>query len=401
MQNILKNNKIYFFPVYLLSFLITYHGAIALYINSSFVGKFVSETAIGFVYTLASLIIILMLTQFPKILSRFGNYKAMLGVVLLQGLSLVLLSFSLHPILLLFIFILMQGWLVLLGFNLDVFLEKFSTREKIGTIRGIFLTIASLAVLLGPLTAGFIISDENFGDAYLFSALFLIPVLFVAVRRLRNFKDPEYRLIPYIKTVKNILFARHPNDLIRHAFAASLLLKFFFSWMVIYTPLYLSRYAGFEWSEIGIILSIMLLPYVLLEAPLGMLSDTKFGEKKIMMMGFVILALFTAALFFVNNSSLFVWAALLFGTRIGASFIEVASESFFFKHVETEDTESLSVFRDSQPIASILGPLSASLLLIVVDMKYLFLILALIMLSGLWVAGNMKQNSPVDRATSS
>ena len=121
MENILKH-RTYFFPIYLVSFLVTYHWALALYISSSFVGLYVSETAIGFVYAISSVLTIFFLIQFPKILSRFGNYKTTLGVIVIQGISLVLLSLPLPPLILLSVFMLMQTWLVLLGFNFDVFL---------------------------------------------------------------------------------------------------------------------------------------------------------------------------------------------------------------------------------------------------------------------------------------
>ena len=285
---------------------------------------------------------------------------------------------------------LMQAWLVLLGFNFDVFLERFSADKETGAIRGVFLTVLNLAILLGPLTTGIILKDDNYGGVFLISAIFLIPALFITVWKLRSFQDPVYRIAPYARVIKEVLLAKHPNDEVRHAFLASLLLKFFYSWMVIYTPLYLHAYVGFNWSEIGVMLTIMLVPFVLFELPMGYLADTKVGEKKIMASGFFIMSLFTASLFFITAPSFYVWAALLFCTRIGASFVEITSESYFFKHVKSEDTETLSVFRDTGPIASIAAPLLASLLLLAFPMQYLFIILAFIMLLGLWVAGNIR-----------
>ncbi|MBI2109258.1 MAG: MFS transporter [Parcubacteria group bacterium] len=391
------NHKKYFLSVYLLSFLITYHAALPLYINSSFLGTLVPESFIGFIFSLSSLLILFVLVGLPRLLSRFGNYKTMLCLIVLQALSLFFLSLPIHPVALVFIFILMQVWLALIAFNIDVFLERFSIDKTTGTTRGVFLTISSLAVLLGPLSVGFILSDGNFGSIYLISILFLIPVLFLAMKQLRDFVDPQYRIIPYRQVMREVLFARHPKDEVRHALFAGLLLRFFYSWMVIYTPLYLNTYIGFSWSEIGVIFGIMLLPFVLFEMPMGYLADTRLGEKKIMIAGFCIMSFFTATLFFVNEASLFLWAALLFGTRIGASFVEITSESYFFKHIESRDTETLSVFRNSQLMASIVGPLVASLILVAFHMQYLFIILAFILLLGLWVAGNMNSFSKTNK----
>ena len=102
------------------------------------------------------------------------------------------------------------------------------------------------------------------------------------------------------------------------------------------------------------------------------------------------MSFFTAALFFLETQSLILWAALLFGTRIGASFVEITSESYFFKHIDSTDTPLLSIFRNSRPIAYIAGPLIASLLLMFIDIQYLFPILAMILLYGIWNALKMK-----------
>ena len=117
-----QNNKIYFLVVYFISFLITYHSALPLYINSSFLGTLLPESAIGFVYALSALLIIILLIIFPKILARFGNYKTTLGLILLQAGSLVLLSLQFSAFVSIALFIFIQMWLTLFSFNIDIFL---------------------------------------------------------------------------------------------------------------------------------------------------------------------------------------------------------------------------------------------------------------------------------------
>ena len=161
-------------------------------------------------------------------------------------------------------------------------------------------------------------------------------------------------------------------------------MRFFFALMVIYMPIYLNAHIGFSWSEIGVIFTIMLLPFVLFELPIGRLADAKLNEKGIMIIGFVITAVFTAVLAFISSSSIALWAAILFGTRVGMSLVEITSESYFFKHIDSTDTPILSVFRNTRSIAYLAGPLIASLLLVIADMRFLFLALAIIMLYGVW-----------------
>ncbi len=381
------------FPVYLITFLFSFAGALSLYVNSSFLGQFLGETAIGFVFAATSIIVIALFAILPRILARFGNFKTMTGAIILQTLSLIALALPISPTMLILAFLLTQICTALIWFNFDIFLERFSIDTKTGTTRGVFLTIANFAILLGPLTTGYILLDGDFYKIYLLSAVILLPILLLSVLFLKTFKDPAYHIVPYMRIVKNIALARHPNDEIRHATIASLLLRFFYSWMVIYTPLYLYKYIGFTWSEIGMILTVMLVPFVLFEIPMGRLADTKIGEKKIMMFGFLIMSTATASLFVVTEKSIVVWALLLFTTRIGASFVEIATESYFFKHITSVDTEVLSVFRNSQVFAGVVGPLLASVVIFIADIQYPFLFTGIIMLYGIVVSYNMKNHA--------
>ncbi len=394
MRETLQKNKAYFFPIYLAAFLFAFHVALPLYINSSFLKQFLPESAIGFVYSAASVLIILFLIKFPDLLARAGNYKTIIGLLILQILLLLALASPLSAFFIIPAFVLAQAIIVLVIFNLDVFIERFSIDKTTGRTRGNFLTVINLAILLGPLTTGVILTNGNFSKIYIVAAIFLIPVVYIITKFLRDFKDPQYHRTPYIKTLSDILLARHPNDEMRHVIVVNLILRFFFAWMVIYTPIYLYTYAGFDWQKIGIMFAIMLLPFVLFEMPMGRLADTRVGEKKIMIAGFFIMALFTAALFFIQGASFALWAALLFGTRVGASFVEITSESYFFKHIDSSDTELLSIFRDSEPVAYIVAPLAASALLAFVSMNYLFLVLSAVLLYGAWGALHMK---PVQR----
>ena len=207
--------------------------------------------------------------------------------------------------------------------------------------------------------------------------------------KFKAFKDPVYHVVPYFSIIRTIIFARHPDDKIRHVVLVSLLLRFFYAWMIIYTPLYLNKYVGFDWSEISIIFTIMLLPFVLFEIPAGYLADKKTGEGRIAETGFFIMSFFTIALFFISEPSVALWAGLLFLTRVGASFVEIASESYFFKHIQSADAELLSVFRNAQSIASIIAPLIASFFLIFLSMDYLFLALGIFMVYGIYISQGM------------
>jgi MFS family permease len=167
------------------------------------------------------------------------------------------------------------------------------------------------------------------------------------------------------------------------------MLQFFFGWMIIYTPLYLHENLGFDWSSIGIIFTIMLLPYVLFEVPLGKLADTILGEKEILILGFIITAISTMAMAFMHTTELIPWIIILFITRVGASSIEVMNETYFFKKVRAEDTTAIEIFRIMRPAGYILAPLVASAFIPFIEARYLFLIIGLTMFIGVYAGARI------------
>lgn len=189
-----------------------------------------------------------------------------------------------------------------------------------------------------------------------------------------------------LKTLRSFL---KNKDLLK-IYLINLILKLFFVWMIIYTPLYLNSYLNLGWDKIGIIFTIMLIPFVLVDYPLGKISD-KIGEKKLLITGFAISALFTLIIPMIVEPAVWVWALILFGTRVGAAVIEVMSESYFFKNEREENADVLSFFRNTTPVSYIIAPLCAiPILLLVPSFKYMFFVLGAVMFLGLFLTLRLK-----------
>lgn len=196
--------------------------------------------------------------------------------------------------------------------------------------------------------------------------------------RFRNFVDPEYETL----SVRNMVRALWTNKDLFHVSAAQFLMRFFFSWYVVYLPIYLHQEIGFSWPEIGIVIFIMLVPYILIEYPAGRIADKYLGEKELMAAGFIISGLSTAILFWLTSSSIVVWGIILFITRTGTALIESMTETYFFKQIDGDDTSILSIFRMLRPLGYMIGPFLAGILLLVFSIEWLWLLLATIMLFG-------------------
>ena len=257
-------------------------------------------------------------------------------------------------------------------------LESFSSDNKTGRIRGTFLTIVNTAWLISPYFASKILEKFDFFGLYGISAILLLPVIILILIKFRDIVEPRYEKLPFWKSLEEIWTDRD----IKGILIIQILLQFFYAWMVIYTPIYLHQTIGFSWSLIGAIFTVMLLPFVIFEAPFGRLAD-KNGEKKSLSLGFIIIAVSMILIAFVTDNNPIIWAGILFLSRIGAAIIEVMADTYFFKKVSVEKTHLISFNRMTRPIAYVIGPIIATILFTVFDMRGLFIFLAFLMLYGL------------------
>ncbi len=362
--------------IYLGTFVYALQGALLLFVNSSFLSTYVPLDEVGLLYISANLLSMLVLAWLPTLLVRYGHYHTFLTIIGVVGLALFGLATLNYPPILLALFLLPEALFMIVRVFLDLYLEEYSDKAHEGSNRAIFMTIINTSIALSPLLLGFLVVNNNFKLVYGFSFLATLLLGLITALYYHKIPDINYEHIPIVESVKKMW----RNSDIRNVFISNLVLQFFFVWMVIYSPIYLHDYVGFSWEEIGTIFFIMLLPYVFLEIPLGKIADKYLGEKELLVAGFILMGLTTSLLTFVTAKSVILWAGLLFITRMGAASIEIMSETYFWKKIQLEDTEEASLFRNTKPIAYILGPLTGSAILAFVHPSYLFIILGLIVL---------------------
>ena len=396
-----KNRSL--FSVYLLGFLFSIQVSIQNFIDSSYLSTLMPDGLVGLIYTIEAILAIFGFLLMPKILSKFGNFRVAIILLLIEIISLLGLTLY-HNIIAAAVFMVGSiGTITFLSFSFDIFLEGFSVNESTGRIRGVYLTFMNLAWVFGPLLAGMILVNGDYSKIYIASIAMLIPVFIILRLTLNNFKDSKYQNTAPIKTIKQVW---KDKDVL-YIFMSVLFLQIFYAWMTIYTPIYMHLNWGFSWGQIGVIFGIMLIPFVLVQFPLGNLADKKYGEKEILSLGFVIMAVSTGVIFFINNGNValqkvlflinlgsskieitgyvILWGIILFVTRIGAAAVEVMCDVYFFKKVDNQNVNLISFFRMARPFAYIIGPLLATIILCIpgYGLKNLFLVLGLLMLVGI------------------
>ncbi len=364
--------------------LLSFHWALVIYVNSSFLAQFFTEHTISLLYVVSALISILSFLSISRILKNIGNVRLTIGLSLLELVTLFTLPFASSPILIALLFVIHQTIVPIILFSLDIFMESLigDCERETGGRRGLFLTIMSLTIALSALLSGYLLGDTepHFELVYITSAVLLIPFILLIVRSFRTFEDKPYATHALHR---GILKFWHARD-IRNVFFSHFILQLFFAWMVIYTPIYLNTKMGFDWEQIGQILFIGLMAYVFLEYAVGVIADRWLGEKEMMILGFFIIAIATSWFAFLTPSDMGLWIIAMFMTRVGASLIESTTESYFFKHTNGNDTALISFFRITRPLSIVVGALLGSLTLYFLEMELLFIVLALLMIPGLF-----------------
>lgn len=367
------------FSVCFLGFIFSLHLALPVYINSTYFSTFADAKIVGLLYSAASAATLVSVLFFSRIIRFYGNYQAILLFLGIDAVSLGGLILFNDPWWIGLSFVANTAVIALVNLNIDIFLEHDTDNGHTGGIRGLYLTTVNSAWIMSPIIAGYIVTEGGYRSIYLSSLLVVVPIIFLLTHYFRNFKDPEYKPLTIASSAAKVV---HEKSL-RNIFCANIFLNFFYGWMVIYTPIYLHQYIKLGWDEIGLIFTIMLLPFVIFELPLGRLADSKFGEKEILSLGFLIIAAFTATLSFVTVPSVALWALLLFMTRVGASMVEIMAETYFFKHIREKDSSILGVYRATRPVGYLLAPIFATTALFFVDFRYSFLVLGIVMLFAL------------------
>lgn len=371
------------FSIFSASFLFSLHYATTLYVNSSLLSNFFSDYAVGVLYILGAILNIIFFLKAPKMIHSLGvrrflilflalSLLGVLGLALIETATLIAISFVIY-----------SSVTMMVYYALDILLEEISHEEETGGIRGAYLTIANLAILGGPLTVAILSQGDLLSHLYLISGALTLPIFALSAVSLNLSKKNESHIhfkLPFTDLFKN-------KNLLRIS-AIRTSLEIFYAVMTIFIPIYLVSTVGFSWSEIGIAFTIMLIPFVVLQWPAGLLADKKLGEKELLIGGLTISIL---SLMFMPllGANLTHWALMLFFSRVGASLIELTTESYFFKQVDERDAGMISLFRLTRPTGLILGALLGALVVLALTYQVLFILLIFVFLLALFEASDL------------
>jgi hypothetical protein len=285
-----------------------------------------------------------------------------------------------------------------LAYQLDLLLEAtVRSEQETGRIRTAFLTAGNIALLVSPLVIGTLLDGgDRYDRVFFIASLSLVPFILVMF----GARLPQ----GHIPVTRNLgeAFRNAWNDTDLRAVAVSMfMLQLFYHLVPLYIPLYLHTVLGIPWSELGWVFALMLVPFVLIEYPAGILADTRLGDRTLLIAGFAITGLSFALIATITvQTSIIVILLILIATRVGAALVEAMVEGHFFRRVSEQDTGTVGVFRMMRPIGALIAPLAGSLFLLASTYQELFICMGLaITIIGMMVASAVRSFRPVRTVT--
>ncbi len=374
---------------YIVGLVLAFATALPSYISSTFLAERLGEGKVGLVYAAASLVTLVLLAFGPALLKHFELRTIILASGLLASVAALGLATNKTAGLILIAFISFYALTILLRFLTDYYLEAASPNSGTGSIRGFFLTLVNLGWLLSPLAATALLNNGGYRLLYIVAGLLFMPLGLLVINHSHKL-NPEHRE-KWWHTLKRLLKNHDPkNRNLKNILYLDLWLNIFYAVMVVYLPIFLHQHINLTWGQIGIVFTWMLLPFVLIEYPLGRLADSKWGEQEVLVIGLLIAGVSTLIIPWLNLPNVLAWSVLLLLTRVGAASVEIMKETYLFKKIGPTDIDILTLSRNLIPLSYLIAPILASLTLLFLPIHFLFALLGLSALLIIPIAQKLK-----------
>lgn len=374
-----------------ISFLLGFSQSLLVYVESSYFKLSLGSENVGVFYFLAYVISLIGLLNMHKLIKRLGKATSFFLLFFLQICAMAFLTMVPPSILGIFLLMINIITAYLMYVVLDIIMESYSEDRKSGRIRGLHLMIISAGFMLGPILSTRILERYDYAGLFLLSMLISMVIFIIGLVGLRGGNNKFNGNITIRDLVKKIFV----NKNLMRIYWVSFVLEFFYALMTVYTPLYLLD-LGMSWTQIGVIFTIMLIPFIVVNYPVGLIADKKLGEKEMIIFALFVMAFSTFSIFFVTSTSVAVWGLVLFLTRVGAAMVETLRDSYFYKRIDGDDMDIISFFRTSRSTGYIAATAVSAMLLVIFPVKAMFLFLTFVILLALYPAFTLVDNKCED-----
>lgn len=379
--------NIYTKILYISYFFFSWGIGFTVYSNSKVIEIINGRENIGIIYgASAALSLILSTWVTPHLIKFLGNRRTMGLSILLSLVSLIGIGFAFDPLLSGISFILFFASQILISFGFDVFFEHNTIKGSAVRVRGTIVALQHIGRMLGPMIAAIVTYNLGLRAPYKISFILLVITGITLYFATIKFKDKNYPIANFFSSMKKIL--KRPD--LRKPLTSVLLLQIFYALMVAYVPIYLGDVLGIDAKSLGIMFTIMLIPFVVLGYPVGRILDTGISGRRVAQFGLILMTIATLSFPFIKTQSVLIWIIILLISRIGAVILETAGEGIFFRSIKEEETELLGIMRDMQPLGYFIASLVGIIVLSIGTITDIFYVIGIILIIGIIITSKNK-----------
>ena len=297
---------------------------------------------------------------------------------------------TIYPILLIFRFLqgsfTVMSWQILMTLVLD-----YSGRNDRGKNMGIYGVFLALAMGLGPMLGGFIASIDVFMPYWVaaFLSLMVLPLA------LFGLDDPVF-IKKRVSLKQSIMAAKeYPKIVVPCLF--NFIDRLHMGFILTALPLFLFQVLGLSESLRGMALGLFAMPFIILQYPMGKLSD-KYGRYKQLVIGSAIYGVILSILGFVGSFGFIHLVIILILLGVFSGITSPASMALVGDSVEQDESAmAMGFFNFVGNMGIVIGPIVLGLLLIYANFAIAFLVAGLIELISLAIIiviikGKFKEN---------
>lgn len=197
MDSILRNKLL--LVTYAMTFLYALHYAIPLYATSSYLHKYFSASIVSAIYVLGSMFALIISLSVSKSIKKFHTYQFAFFITILEIVIVLLFGNTENRYLLPIYFIIHFVLQILLYISLNVFIESFSKHTNTGSIRGLFLAILSLGILISPLFGGMLLAHFSFSIFIPLLPLSSSPIFFFYINTSAILRNQHITLLMFLR----------------------------------------------------------------------------------------------------------------------------------------------------------------------------------------------------------
>ncbi len=268
--------------------------------------------------------------------------------------------------------------------SFGIIIKDRSKKGQLAKNEGLLYSFMNFSWVIAPLAAGYIASVSGISFVFLLSALFLLFCLFVF--KTARIKDGHMKKKLDTNMKSNFIdFFKNKDRIFAYILGGGVVI--WFTLIYLFMPLFIIR-EGLSKLWVGYFLFAVSIPLIFTEYKFSNLAS-KHGFKRMFIIGFLFTGAVAFICFFVSN--IYLLLALLVIASFGMAMVEPTIEAYFFDILKkSEASRFYGPYNTRADVGGLIARVFATLLLVFLPFKSLFILFGAFMIIMVFFASRMK-----------